>query len=71
MRINEVPQRPADLLFPGRQEAIARALCIPAPIGCGGPADEFSDDLSRREFRISGLCQSCQDAIFGEDEDDV
>lgn len=65
MNINEVPQRPADLLFPSRREAIARNLCVPEPIGCGGPADEFDDELSRKEFAISGLCQGCQDAIFG------
>lgn len=27
--------------------------------------DSFRDELSRREFKISGLCQSCQDEIFG------
>ncbi len=27
--------------------------------------DEFRDELSRKEFEISGLCQSCQDDIFG------
>lgn len=26
---------------------------------------EFKDDVSLREFNISGLCQSCQDDIFG------
>ena len=26
----------------------------------------FQDDLSLKEFRISGLCQKCQDDIFGE-----
>lgn len=24
----------------------------------------FRDELSRREYEISGLCQSCQDAVF-------
>lgn len=28
--------------------------------------DSFKDELSRREFRISGLCQKCQDKTFGE-----
>ncbi len=65
MNINEVPQRPVDLFFPARREAIARAVCVPAPIGCGGEAVEFRDDWSREEFAISGLCQSCQDEIFG------
>ena len=29
--------------------------------------DSFRNELSRREFKISGLCQSCQDKTFGED----
>jgi hypothetical protein len=31
---------------------------------------KFRDDLSRKEFSISGMCQSCQDSVFGADEDD-
>ena len=34
---------------------------------CGGSAIEFSDALSAREFQISGMCQDCQDSIFGDD----
>lgn len=37
--------------------------------GCGEtvlPSD-FRDALSEREWGISGLCQSCQDAVFGKD----
>ena len=30
--------------------------------------DTFRDDLSRKEFTISGLCQTCQDDVFGEDD---
>jgi len=26
--------------------------------------EDFKDDLSRKEFNISGLCQSCQDKMF-------
>ena len=26
--------------------------------------DDFKDDLSRREYKISGMCQECQDDIF-------
>ena len=26
---------------------------------------DFKDELSKREFKISGLCQSCQDSVFG------
>lgn len=34
---------------------------------CADPInqDEFRDDLSRKEFEISGLCQKCQDWVFG------
>lgn len=34
---------------------------------CCKPIDmlNFKDDLSCKEFSISGLCQKCQDEIFG------
>ena len=28
-------------------------------------ASDFRDELSRREFAISGFCQRCQDEVFG------
>lgn len=40
-------------------------VCVPAPIGCGQPVGPFRDELSAREYQISGLCQKCQDSIFG------
>lgn len=48
-----------------RRESIREDRCVPAPYGCGQPATEFRDALSQREYRISGLCQKCQDEIFG------
>lgn len=51
----------------GRTTAITTDRCVSTPIGCGGPATEFRDDLSRKEYRISGLCQSCQDGIWPEE----
>lgn len=27
--------------------------------------EDFRDELSKREFGISGMCQSCQDSVFG------
>ena len=30
--------------------------------------DSFRDEISQREFKISGLCQSCQDETFKESE---
>ena len=43
-----------------RTEAIESGICI----DCGEPATEFVDQLSRKEYAISGLCQECQDKIF-------
>lgn len=31
---------------------------------CGKKIGKFKDDLSRREYSISGLCQECQDRTF-------
>jgi len=44
-------------------KAVEEGLC---PF-CGKPVsiEDFRDDLSRREFKISGLCQKCQDEFFG------
>lgn len=36
---------------------------------CGASAKVFRDDLSRREFGISRLCQSCQDSVFDNDNE--
>lgn len=44
----------------GRTTAIENDKCA----SCGEAADEFTDDLSRKEYKISGLCQKCQDAVF-------
>jgi len=33
-------------------------------------ASSFDDDLSRKEYSISGMCQSCQNDIFGEEDDE-
>lgn len=49
----------------GRTTAIESDTCIPAPIGCGGDASTFRDELSEKEYTISGLCQDCQDKIYG------
>lgn len=45
----------------GRRGSIAANECT----WCKGKAKEFRDDLSRREYKISGLCQECQDKTFG------
>jgi len=45
-------------------ERVERGDCI----WCGKavhPNAEFKDELSQREFNISGMCQACQDGVFG------
>jgi hypothetical protein len=58
----------ADLLeeMTGRIAAINDNVCVSPPYGCGQFATGFRDQTSRREFSISGLCQACQDSVFGE-----
>lgn len=61
--------RPADQLFPDRPKALAEGRCIAKPIGCGEPVKGFDDALSEREYKISALCQACQDKIFTHEEE--
>lgn len=35
--------------------------------GCEKAASTLTSDLSVREFKITGLCQACQDKVFGSD----
>lgn len=51
--------------FAGRTTAIQNNVCVRRPIGCGGPAHDFRDPESKHEYSISGLCQKCQDEVFG------
>ncbi len=50
----------------GRARTLAKAgnCCV----CCGGVATQFRDEISRKEFGISGLCQTCQDETFGTEE---
>ena len=48
-----------------RRASIKNNRCAPKPIGCGGPAVDFPNDLYKREYAISSLCTECQDKIFG------
>ena len=45
-----------------RREAIKAQVC---PL-CGSSVelDSFKDELSLKEFHISGMCQDCQDRMF-------
>jgi hypothetical protein len=41
-------------------EAFIEAICV----DCGKPIEGFRDEISEKEYRITGLCQKCQDSIF-------
>jgi hypothetical protein len=49
--------------FSNEVEAVEHKIC---PM-CNNPIniDRFRDRLSIKEYSISGLCQACQDKIFG------
>ena len=53
------------LRFFGRTRggAIEEGVCVL----CGGPTGVWRDEVSRKEYAISGLCQECQDGVFEED----
>lgn len=53
------------LTFGRRRSASVR---LDRCVACNQEATEFDDDLSAREFSISGLCQTCQDAIWPKDD---
>jgi len=31
------------------------------------PDKDFRNEISKKEFKISGICQDCQDEVFGKD----
>ena len=43
-----------------RSEAFKNNTCVV----CGGSATEFRDEVSRKEYSLSGMCQVCQDSFF-------
>jgi len=52
-----------ELFGRGRKVAMDNQMCVI----CGDDANHFTDELSRREYGISGMCQSCQDGVFSVD----
>jgi hypothetical protein len=56
--------KPIDILTGGKHsECISKEVCT----CCGKEAKIFRNDLSKREYKISGFCQDCQDKVFGKD----
>ena len=52
-----------------RVQTITEAFCVSCDSENNNAAS-FRDDISRKEYAISGMCQSCQDDVFGVGEPD-
>ena len=52
-----------------RTNTITEGNCMTCD-STGNIATSFRDDISRKEFAISGMCQSCQDDVFGVSDDE-
>ena len=52
-----------ELFGRGRKVAMDNQMCVI----CGDDANHFTDERSRKEYGISGMCQSCQDGVFSVD----
>lgn len=59
-RIIELSKRPWGKMFPERIELLRNGLCTT----CKRYIAKFQDELSHKEYQISGMCQSCQDSVF-------
>lgn len=62
-KANEINNMLYRIIGLDRAESISNDICV----SCGGVVAEFRDALSKKEYTISGLCQACQDKIFGYD----
>ena len=60
--------KPAFAIFPEAADRIMQSICVtcPAPIVDA----DFDNELSRKEYGISGMCQSCQDNVFGDNNEE-
>lgn len=60
-KAKEIEDMLSGLTVVTRSHALAFKKCI---INSTHSAEEFRDELSRKEYQISGLCQNCQDEVF-------
>ena len=55
--------KPVDIIFPEAAKLKSDNKC---PL-CKEAIGKFRNAASEKEFKISGMCQKCQDMIFGID----
>ena len=49
-----------EVLKTNTKQDIENCICV----FCGGDANDFKNEISKKEFQISGFCQKCQDDVF-------
>lgn len=54
--------KPVKILFPEKVELVKQGKCAFCEKKIN--MDDFKDELSKKEYGISGLCFSCQDKVF-------
>lgn len=54
--------KPAFKAMPEAKENVQKGICPT----CKGRVGAFRDKSSEREYGISGMCQKCQDSVFGD-----
>lgn len=54
--------------FRPRRASIEGNVCVTC--GAKAPPESFKDALSVKEYSISGMCQSCQDGVFKEPDEE-
>jgi len=54
-------RKPVFKIFPEKAKLVEDRKCL----SCGRMVTIFRDELSEKEYSISGMCQTCQDKIFG------
>jgi len=57
----EIDQLLTSITGKDRKETIMQGKCAT----CNDPNMNFRDALSKKEYSISGMCQKCQDSVFG------
>ena len=62
--------KPVFSLFPEKVDRILNGLCVTCEDEISLQALTQMDDISRKEYSISGMCQVCQDSVFGGDEEE-
>ena len=64
--LNELEQFKEDSGFAAFGRSRTIAMKAGQCVKCGEFNLEFRDEISRKEYSLSGFCQCCQDAFYGE-----